>query len=114
MNIQENELADKAAKLEINELIIQSDKIVSIAYLKRKVKESCYEKWIDLFNKSRSASNNYYAQFENKSKWKANSMKIQKKWFSTYIQLKTGHEYFRLYLSKKLDEYESNLCYNCL
>jgi hypothetical protein len=42
--------------------------------------------------------------------WKASSLRLKKKEWSTIIQLKLGHGYFKSYL-QRLPEYESNNCH---
>jgi ribonuclease HI len=113
MNIRGNELADLAAKngADLNH---SNEKFVSIAFLKRKIKENCLNEWKLNWNSYISNKNdhNHYKQFKMTPKWKTNPLKLNKKDFSTIIQLKLGHGYFKSYLFN-ININESNKCYTC-
>ncbi len=79
MNILENELADKAAKRETELQKVTLKSYVSLAFIKRKIKESALndwtKTWIELKNKGK-----HYSQFDCKPKWKiATKARISKK-----------------------------------
>ena len=76
MNIKENKLADKAAKKETKLQRTAIESYISIAYIKRKVKESALIDWNNIWQASK-AKEKYYSQFECKSKWKIKA-RIQK------------------------------------
>ena len=42
----------------------------------------------------------HYQQFDCTPKWKASKEKLQKRTWSSYIQLKIGHGFFKSYLKK--------------
>jgi ribonuclease HI len=111
MNITGNELADKAAK-EGTKLQNKSlESYISLAFIKRKIKEATLEEWENSWNNS-TKKGRHYSQFKCKPKWKIAIKPQKKKIWSSYIQLKLGHGYFRSYLSR-LSEYDSELCQIC-
>ena len=65
MNIKGNELADKAAKKDTKLQRIAAESYISLAFIKKKVKELALTKWQDSKKKEK-----HYNQFECKSKWK--------------------------------------------
>ena len=69
MSIHGNEYADKAAKKEIKLQKISLKKYVSLAFIKRKIKESSLNEWQIEYEKSKKGR--YYNQFEDIPKWKA-------------------------------------------
>ncbi|MCO8751554.1 hypothetical protein KLO70_19365, partial [Clostridioides difficile] len=109
MNIYGNEIADKAAK-KATELEICFQKIVSWSFIKRKIRESCLQKWQDIWFLQRKSI--HYSRFETKPKWKTCSIKCKKKLFATIMQLKLGHGYFKSYLTRFRDDL-NDLCSNC-
>ncbi len=111
MNIKENELADKAAKKEIKLQRTAIEKYISIAYIKRKIKESALIDWINIWQASK-AKEKHYSQYECRSKWKTKAKILKKQIWSTYIQLKLDHDYFKSYLNR-LSNYDSNICQFC-
>ncbi|KKZ62394.1 hypothetical protein EMCG_03221 [[Emmonsia] crescens] len=54
----------------------------------------------------------HYLRFETKPKWKSCSIKCKKKVFSSIIQLKLGHGYFKSYL-KRISDIENENCEFC-
>jgi hypothetical protein len=111
MNIKENDLADKAAKKETELQSITPGSYISLAFIKRKIRESSLTNWNQIFSDSKSKGK-HYSQFECKPKWKAAARKENKQNWSTYIQLKLGHGYFKSYLIR-LPDYYSNSCSTC-
>jgi hypothetical protein len=110
MNIQGNEYADKAAKKGIELQKISLEKYVSLAFIKRKIKESSLNEWQTEYENLEKGR--YYNQFKNTPKWKAFPKALKKQIWSAFIQLKLGHGYFRSYLVRFLD-YSSNRCFTC-
>ncbi len=84
MNIKRNELADKAAKKETKLQRIAIESYISIAYIKRKVKESALVDWNNIWQASK-AKEKHYSQFECKSKWKIKAKTLKKQIWFTYI-----------------------------
>ncbi len=79
MNILGNELADKAAKrgTEMPKAALES--YVSLAFIKRKIKESALNDWTRTWVESKDKGK-HYSQFECKPKWKiAIKARISKK-----------------------------------
>jgi len=110
MNIHGNEYADKAAKKGTELQKISLEKYVSLAFIKRKIKESSLNEWQIEYEKSKKGR--HYNQFEGIPKWKAFPKTLRKQTWSTFMQLKLGHGYFKFYLVKFLD-YSSNRCFTC-
>ena len=111
MNIKRNELADKAAKKETKLQRTAIESYISIAYIKRKIKESALIDWTSIWQASK-AKGKQYNQFECKSKWKTKTRTLKKQIWSTYIQLKLDHDYFKSYLNR-MPNYDSNICQFC-
>ncbi len=84
MNIKGNELADKAAKKEAKLQRTAIESYISIAYIKRKIKESTLIEWTSIWQASK-AKEKQYSSFECKSKWKAKTRIFKKQIWSTYI-----------------------------
>ena len=84
MNINKNELANKAAKKETKLQKTAIESYISIAYIKRKVKESALIDWNNIWQASK-AKEKHYSQFECKSKWKTKTRSLKKQIWSTYI-----------------------------
>ena len=112
MNILENELADKAAKRETELQKAAFESYVSLAFIKRKIKESALNDWTKTWIESKN-KNKHYNQFECKPKWKiAIKARISKKTWSACMQIKLEHDYFKSYLYK-LSEYDFKNCMKC-
>src|SRR5204862_7372369 len=111
MNIKKNKLADKAAKkkTKLQRTVIES--YISIAYIKRKIKESALIDWTSIWQASK-AKEKQYNQFECKPKWKTKTRTLKKQIWFTYIQLKLDHGYFKSYLNR-ISNYDSNICQFC-
>ena len=67
MNIKENELADKDAKKDIKLQRIAAESYISLAFIKKKVKESALTEWHKMWQDSKKKEK-HYNQFECKSK----------------------------------------------
>lgn len=111
MNIKGNELADKAAKKSTKIQRLAAESYISIAFIKRKVKESALTDWNQIWQVSEKKEK-HYSQFECKPKWRIKTRNIKKQVWSTCTQLKLEHDYFRSYLYK-LSGYDSNICQFC-
>src|SRR5207247_3384125 len=98
MNIKRNELADKAAKKETKLQKTAIESYISIAYIKIKIKESALFDWTNIWQTFK-AKEKHYSQYECKSKWKTKAKILKKQIWSTYIQLKLDHDYFKYYLN---------------
>ena len=110
MNIHENKYADRAAKKGTKLQKISLEKYVSLAFIKKKIKESSLNKWQTEYENSKKGK--YYNQFKNTLKWKAFSKALKKQIWSAFIQLKLGHGYFRFYLIRFLN-YSLNRYFIC-
>ena len=108
MNIEGNELADKAAKKGIEQEINFNK--VSLSYIKRKVKEKCLENWIKNWELNKKKT--HYSQFEANPKWKPRLLELDKHTWSTICQLKLGHGYFKSFLGN-LPAYDTKNCLSC-
>src|SRR6266487_320073 len=111
MNIKGNELADRAAKKGTKLQRTAIEKYISIAYIKRKIKESALIDWTNIWQASK-AKGKHYSQYECRPKWKTKAKILKKQIWSTYIQLKLGHGYFKSYLNR-LSNYDTNICQFC-
>jgi len=110
MSIHGNEYADEAAKKGTELQKISLEKYVSLAFIKRKIKESSFNEWQIEYEKSKKGR--YYSQFEGIPKWKAFPKTLKKQTWSAFMQLKLGHGYFRSYLVR-FSSYSSNRCFTC-
>ena len=77
MNIKGNEQADKVAKKGTKMQKIATESYISLAFIKRKVKESALIEWNQIWQDSKKKEK-YYSQFECKPKWKIKA-RIMKK-----------------------------------
>ena len=69
MNIKGNELADKAAKKGTELQYITLESYISLAFIKRKIRETGLVNWNNIWSNSKSKGK-HYKQFECKFKWK--------------------------------------------
>src|SRR5215471_6245242 len=115
MNIYDNEQTDKAAKIAAaanysSNVIDCSDEIgISLTYLKRKIKTSLIQFWHNYYDSVKKEA--YYQNLDLKPAWKPANLQLKSSrlvW-SSYIQLKLGHGYFKSYL-KRLSDYDSDKC----
>jgi len=67
MNIRGNELADKAAKKETELQYTTSESYISLAFIKRKIRETSLISWNNIWSDSKS-KDKHYNQFECKFK----------------------------------------------
>ena len=83
MNIHGNEYVDKAAKKGTKLQKISLEKYVSLAFIKRKIKESSLNKWQIEYEKSKKGR--HYNQFEGIPKWKAFPKTLRKQTWSAFM-----------------------------
>ena len=112
-----NEQADQAAKEGARnastEVINASNKQLSLSYIKKDIEEIAKEEWTTLWKKAKQGQQYSKLQLKSVSKTKSKELKQAKRlMFSTYTQIKLGHEYFKSYL-KRLPAYDTNLCNVC-
>jgi ribonuclease HI len=111
MNIYGNDRADEMAKKGTEIQSSGGETITSLSFLKKKIKEESLlewnKQWANARNKSRS-----YSKFECYPRWKALPMIERKQAWSTYVQLKLGHGYFKSYLVR-LPGYDTDQCLEC-
>ena len=69
MNIKENKLADITAKKEIKLQYVTPESYISLAFIKRKIRETGLVNWNNIWSNS-TLKGKHYSQFECKSKWK--------------------------------------------
>ena len=111
MGIYGNEMADQAAKYGADWVEPAPNELgLSISFLNRKLKERVLSNWSNIWKRSRQ--NDQYKQFNVEPKLKANQLKLDKLTWSTMIQLKLSHRYFRSYLVR-LPAYEEEVCQSC-
>ena len=111
MNIKGNELADKAAKKGIELQYISPESYISLAFIKRKIRETGLIDWNNIWLESKSKGK-HYKQFECKPNWKSSVKIVKKQIFSSFFQLKIGHGYFKSYLNRASDSYP-DVCFIC-
>ena len=111
MNIKGNELADKAAKKGIELQHVTPESYISLAFVKRKIRETGLANWNDIWTDS-TAKGKHYSQFECKPKWKQAAKIVKKQVFSSLFQLKSGHGYFKSYLNRAPDACP-DICFIC-
>jgi ribonuclease HI len=118
VGIYGNEQADKAAKIaasagssQYNSYIIDCSKEtdISLTYLKKSVKKALLQSWYNYYNSAKKGAK--YQNLAIQPAWKPLNLKLKTSriiW-SSYIQLKLGHGYFKSYL-KRLPDYNSDRC----
>ena len=84
---------------------------ISLAFIKRKIRETGLVDWNNIWSDSTSKGK-HYSQFECKLKWKQLVKIVKKQVFSSFFQLKSGHGYFKFYLNKAPDAYP-DICFVC-
>jgi ribonuclease HI len=111
MNIRGNELADKAAKkgTKLQRAAIES--YISLAFIKRKIKESALTDWNKDWQDSKNKGK-HYSQFSCKPRWNQKEKVMKKQIWSTHMQLKMGHGYFKSYLYR-FSRWDTEICYFC-
>ena len=99
MNIKGNELINKATKKGTELQYISLKSYISLAFIKRKIKETGLIDWNNIWSESK-LKGKHYKQFKCKPNWKSLIKIVKKQIFSSFFQLKIGHEYFKFYLNK--------------
>ena len=110
MNITGNELADQTAKKEAELQQTNTESVVSLSFIKRKIKESALLEWQEEYAKIKKGK--FYSQFDSFPRWKTYKKTVKKKVWSAFMQLKLGHGYFKSYLVR-LPDYTTDRCYVC-
>ena len=110
MNITGNELADQTAKKRAELQQINIENIVSLSFIKRKIRESALLKWQEEYVKTKKGK--FYSQFDSFLRWKIYKKTVKKKVWSAFMQLKLNHDYFKSYLVR-LSDYTTDRCYVC-
>ncbi len=110
MNITGNELADQTAKKEAELQQTNTESVVSLSFIKRKIKESALLEWQEEYAKIKKGK--FYSQFDSFSRWKTYKKTVKKKVWSVFMQLKLSHGYFKSYLVR-LSDYTTDRCYVC-
>lgn len=113
-DIKGNELADEAAKLGAKQLnALHSERFTSCSYVMRQIKAKTLLEWNAKWENSKKGR--YYKQFDQTPtfKIKEDFKQVDKLTFSTFVQMKMGHGYFKDYLVR-LPDYDSRNCHgNC-
>jgi len=110
--IQGNECANKIAKRFANsERKKPISNHISLTHIKRGIKNSVLKQWSEKWQKCKEKGK-HYCQFETQPGWKPIKIQTTKKVWSTYMQLKLGHGYFKSYL-QRLPNYEPRCSRNC-
>jgi hypothetical protein len=119
VGIYGNEQADKAAKIaaaadynyNYNIIDCSNEIDISLTYLKRKVKESLLNSWYNYYNSTSVNKGSIYQNLQTQPAWKSLNLQLKtaRIIWSSYMQLKLGHGYFKSYL-KRLPDYDSDRC----
>jgi len=110
-NIIGNEKADTAAQKGAEQKIkLCSERFTSISYMRRLIKAKALEKWENHWKLAKKGHT--YTQMEAIPHWNQNQnlKNINRLQFSTFIQMKLGHGYFKSYLNR-LPDYDSDKCH---
>ena len=116
MNIYDNEQANLAAKtaaaadISDENVIDCSNEInVSLTFLRKLVKKSVLQSWQNYYNSVKKRAS--YQNLDIQPVWKPSNLyvKTSRIVWSTYIQLKLSHDYFKSYL-KRLPDFDSDKC----
>ncbi len=109
-----NEKADQLIKSAAQELpVIDNTKAIIISFVKKQICKEAKLQWLNAWKSSIKKGNQYRKHISkvNLSHKSLKEMrKIDRLTFSTFIQLKMGHDYFESYLHQ-LSENNSNKCY---
>jgi hypothetical protein len=103
------DLAARRAAENSDKSVISCDNAVSLIFLRRKAKELLLQKWQNHYSTANKGQ--IYQNLNTKPAWKTFNSKIKTSrivW-SSYMQLKLGHGYFKSYL-KRLPDYNSDKC----
>ncbi len=113
-SIIENEKADQLIKDAAQELsVINNMKAIIISFVKKQICKEMKLQWLNVWKSSIKKGNQYQKHISNVNlshKSLKEMRKIDRLTFSTFIQLKMKHDYFKSYLHW-LSENNSNKCY---
>ncbi len=113
-SIIENEKADQLIKSAAQELsVIDNTKAIIISFVKKQICKETKLQWLNVWKSSIKKENQYWKHISNVNlshKSLKELRKIDKLTFSTFIQLKMRHNYFKSYLHR-LSENKLNKCY---
>jgi ribonuclease HI len=113
LGIYGNEKADQSAQYGANWVDPCSDSSelgLSISFLSRKLKERILSSWSQIW--ATTTHSQHYQQFKTQPKLKPSSTRLPKLIWSTIMQLKLAHGYFRSYLVR-LPDYDDDICHHC-
>jgi ribonuclease HI len=110
MGVYGNERADEAAKYGANWVEPSTELGLSISFLSRKLKERILSSWSNIWAKATHSQ--HYQQFQTQPRLKASPIRLPKPTWSTIMQLKLAHGYFRSYLVR-LPDYDDDSCPHC-
>ena len=88
-------------------------KAIIISFIKNQICKKMKLQWLNVWKSSIKKGNQYWKHISNvnlSQKLLKELRKIDRLTFSTFIQLKMGHDYFKSYLHR-LSENNSNKCY---
>ncbi len=109
-----NEKADRLAKSAAQENATAGiRKRTTIGFIKKQIAKEAKAQWLNAWNSSTKKGNQYrkyISEVNLKQRPLKELQKVDKLTYSTFIQLKIGHGYFRSYL-QRLSEDDSNKCY---
>src|SRR5215469_6768436 len=108
-----NEKADQAAKYGAAWVEPAPSLLgTSISFLNRKLREKVLSDWSKIWQSQKTSQGRDYKQFDMQPSLRVNQIKLKKLTWSTMVQLKLAHGYFRSYLTR-LPDYDSKICPNC-
>ncbi len=90
-----------------------SERYTSISYVKYQIKVKALKNWTTHWKKT--TQERYYSQFDQTSSFhiKEDLKLVNRLLFTTFIQMKLGHGYFKFYL-QRLSDYNTKKCHrNC-
>src|SRR5215469_2809842 len=104
-----NEKADQAAKYGA-EWVEPAPSLLgtSISFLNRKLREKVLSDWSKIWQSQKTSQGRDYKQFDMQPSLRVNQIKLKKLTWSTMVQLKLAHGYFRSYLTR-LPDYDSKI-----
>ena len=78
MNITGNELADQAAKKRAELQQANTESVVSLSFIRRRIKESVLLEWQEKYAKIKKSK--FYSQFDSFFRWKTYKKTVKKKY----------------------------------
>ena len=110
LGIYGNEKADESAKYGANWVEPSFELGLSVSFLSRKLKERILSSWSHLW--ATTTHSQHYQQFNTQPKLKPSLTRLPKLIWSTIMQLKLAHGYFRSYLVR-LPDSDVDICPHC-